>query len=142
MAVLTTENSEQWHVNRTEIGYNIEQGASHSYCGRTASRTWDLYIPKIMPLISMGTRKVSSVSLNSSILANSSECKPTINGTVKTQNFINVPKHPKAKFAQRWKMHGIEVEVEILNHNVDNMRITDTYDNSHALPHELPLEVG
>lgn len=134
MSNLTTTNSESWKLSNYEIGYNVERGTSHRYCGRTNSGNWDLYIPKIMPLITQGTRKITTVTLDSSIFINNQNCKPIVSRYISSQNFITVPKHPKASFVNKYKKHGIKVEVEVLNANVDNMRITDTYDESHFYP--------
>lgn len=137
MSNLTTVNSESWNLSNYEIGYNVERGTSHNYCGLTGSRNWNLYIPKIMPLITHGTCKTKTVALNSSIFINNKDCKPTVSRSVISQNFITVPKHPKATFENKYKKHGIKVEIEVLNDNVDNMRITDTYDESHFYPPHL-----
>ena len=51
----TGSNLERWHLNKTEIAYNLEKTAQ-TY-GDTEAASWKLYVPKIMPLITMGIPK-------------------------------------------------------------------------------------
>ena len=48
-------NIESWHLNKTEIAYNLEATASTQ--GDTEAAQWKLNVPKIMPLIAVGSPK-------------------------------------------------------------------------------------
>ena len=47
-----------------------------------------VYIPSLMPNISMGRPKTTPVSLNRSCFCNANECKPSVSTTINTQNFV------------------------------------------------------
>ena len=47
-----------------------------------------VYIPSLMPNISMGYPRTTQVSLNRSCYCNANECKPSVSTTINTQNFV------------------------------------------------------
>ena len=124
----TGSNLERWYLNKTEIAYNLEKTAQ-SY-GDTEAASWKLYVPKIMPLITMGIPKESTEQLSSSMFINEKSCKPTIQSTIKTRNYILATRPANCSFRYQFKKHGIQLEVEVLHQNLDNLRITNTIDNS------------
>lgn len=132
MANHILRNVEPWHLNNQESAYNVESSSGHSGCGSTRSGSWRVYIPKIMPLITMGTARRSRVSIDTSILVNASGCRPTLNRIVSELNYIMADKPASVGFANKWKKHGMPLEVEVLHSNVDNIRVTNVYDNSHG----------
>lgn len=132
-------NSEPWHLNTKEIAYNIEDGNGHTHCGDPKSHTWKIYVPKIMPLIPMGTAKDSRVIIDSSILINARTCRPTINRIISSHNYILADKPGSVGFGGKYKDQGMEIEIEVLHDNVDNLRITNVYDNTHFHPWEDEL---
>lgn len=121
-------NLESWSLNKTEIGYNLEKTAS-SY-GDTEAAEWKLYVPKIMPLIDMGIPKETTVQLSSAIFINEKSCKPTVQSTIKSRNWLKGTRPANCSFRYQYKKHGIQIEVEVLHENLDNLRITNTIDQS------------
>lgn len=134
MANHILRNAEPWHINNQETAYNVESSGGHGGCGSTRSGSWRVYIPKIMPLISMGTARRSRVSIDTSILVNASSCRPTLNRIISELNYIMADKPSSVGFANPWKGHGMKLEVEVLHNNVDNIRVTNVFDNSHTHP--------
>jgi hypothetical protein len=54
----------------------------------TSSGNLRVYIPSLMPQISMGDPKSTPIALNSSCYINATDCKPTIASKINTQNFV------------------------------------------------------
>ena len=89
-----------------------------------------LFIPKLMPMISFGTPKNSTESLDKSIFINDPACKPSPDSTVQTQNFKTVPKPDNRKFARTVLTQGVTMQVEVKNGNPDEMYISTKVDPS------------
>ena len=55
-----------------------------------------VYIPSLMPLITMGTPTITPVSLNKACYCNANDCNPSIGSNLNTQNFVTAtsPYHP------------------------------------------------
>lgn len=121
-------NIESWHLNKTEIAYNLEATASTQ--GDTEAAQWKLNVPKIMPLVAVGIPKETVTALSPSIFINDKACKPTIQNSVKTRNYLVATRPANCSFKFQRKKHGIQLEVEVLHENLDNLRITNTIDNS------------
>lgn len=47
-----------------------------------------VHFPKLMPLVQKG----STIVFNRNILVNDTKCKPTLANSIKTQNFISIPR--------------------------------------------------
>lgn len=62
----------------------------------TSSGDLKVYIPSLMPLISMGRATITPVSLNKSCYCNAADCKPSVASQLSTQNFVTAlaPHHP------------------------------------------------
>lgn len=121
-------NIKRWNLGKTEIAYNLEKTATTT--SSTEAPEWKLYIPKIMPMITMGLPKETTVQLPASPFINDKGCKPVINSTIKSRNYLLASRPANCSFAYARKRHGIELEVEVLHENLDNLRITNTIDNS------------
>lgn len=122
-------NIESWHLNKTEIAYNLEKTATT--LGDTESAEWWLYVPKIMPLIEKGLPKeiVEPLSANGMFL-NVPECRPAVQTSIKSRNYIKATRPANCSFQYQYKTHDMRLEVEVLHENPDNLRITNTIDNS------------
>jgi hypothetical protein len=124
---INNTNLTTWTINDNEIGkYTISPKGS-------SGGTLPLYIPKLMPLISMGKRKTTTTGINSSCYCNASECKPNIGSTtVSIQNFINVPPQSNRSFSLPIFYYGDTIQVEVHNGNVDELYLSTRVDNSHV----------
>ena len=58
----------------------------------SSSGSLKVYIPAIMPQITMGSPKITPVSLNQSCFINSDDCKPSISSMLNTQNYVTAKK--------------------------------------------------
>lgn len=122
-------NIENWSLGKTEIAYNLEKTASVR--GDTEAAEWQLYVPKIMPLIEKGLPKEVTAPLTpKSIFINTQDCMPVVQASIKTRNYIKASRPANCSFTYRHKFHDMELEVEVLHDNPDNLRITNTIDNS------------
>ncbi len=121
-------NIEGWSLNKTEIAYNLEKTAATH--GDTEASQWKLNVPKIIPLIPVGLPKETVAQLSSSIFINDKACKPVVQKSIKTRNYLVATRPANCSFKFQHKKHGIQLEVEILHENLDNLRITNTIDQS------------
>lgn len=80
------DTTTSYNIEKLEYAYNTEM-ANYS-----APPTIQMYIPKLMANIGMGTPTTFTGSINGSIFANDASCKPSPPGTVTLQNYITVPK--------------------------------------------------
>lgn len=121
-------NIKPWSLGKTEIAYSMEK-TPNTY-GRTEDAEWMLYVPKIMPLIDKGIPTEKSYNLRPSLFVNEASCKPVIQTTIKTRNYIKAGRPANCSFKYPRKPYSMQVEVEVLHNNPDNLRITNTIDNS------------
>ena len=76
----------------------------HSSGDGTSIGDLKVYVPALMPNISMGVSKITPVSLNKACFANATDCKPSVSSKLSTQNFItakesfNSYKHPYYRY--------------------------------------------
>lgn len=121
---INNTNLTTWTVNDNEIGkYTISPKGS-------SGGTLPLYIPKIMPNISMGKKKTFTVGINKSCYCNASECKPNVASTLTGQNYINVPPQANRSFQNPLFYYGDTIQVEIQSGNVDEIYLSTRVDNS------------
>lgn len=122
-------NIQPWHLNKTEIAFNLEKTAST--LGDTEAAEWQLYVPKLMPLIEKGFPKETVVNLQvNSMFLNAPDCKPAVQTSIKSRNYIKATRPANCSFTYKHKKHDIKLEVEVLHNNPDNLRVTNTIDNS------------
>lgn len=69
-----------------------------------------VYIPSLMPLITMGNPRVTPVSLNKSCYCNSNDCKPAISSKLDTQNYVTArASYNEYKYGCYWFGSGLRV---------------------------------
>lgn len=124
----TGSNIKGWSLNKTEIAYNLEKTASTR--GDTEAAEWKLFVPKLMPLITKGIPRETVEPLSSAMFLNAPDCKPTVQASVKSRNYVVASRPANCSFAYRHKTHDMQIEVEVLHNNPDNLRITNTIDKS------------
>lgn len=121
-------STQKWSMNETEKAYNLE--ITEDTKSPTEDEEWKLNIPKVMPLIGIACWKDIPTGLPSSIYANAPDCRPVVQATIITQNYIKVKRPRNCSFTYRYKCHRMQVEVNALYKNIDEIRITNTIDNS------------
>ncbi len=123
-------NVSKWEINDNEIA---------KYCpapyGSAYASSFQLYIPTLMPLIN-GPSKPTQVisSLSSTCYLNDTTCKPSIAKTIKTQNYKTVPRYENNSFQHSIFYQGASMQIEVINKDVHDMRVTNRVDNSTDLP--------
>ena len=74
--------------------YNLNKSVSaiyvHSNPYGPATGAIKIYIPTLMPEISMGVARITPASLNKSCFSNAQDCKPSISSMINTQNYVTV----------------------------------------------------
>lgn len=121
-------STERWSMNEVEIAYNLEKTPSTR--GKTEDPVWKLNIPKIMPLIPIACWVDSKDSLSKSIFANAPDCMPVVQQIITVRNYIEVTRPRNCSFTYKYKPHRMKVEVNALYKNIDDIRITNTIDES------------
>lgn len=122
------------HVNKWDIG----DTENAKYCpvpyGSSRANSLQLYIPTLMPLIG-GPSKPTQVisSLSSSCFLNDVSCKPSVAGTIRTQNYKTVPVYDNRDFKYPYFYNGANLLVEVINKDVHNMRVSNKIDESTIL---------
>lgn len=125
---VANDNLVQWQLSDTEIAFNLEKTARTR--SNSQAEEWKLYVPKIMPLIEMGLPKETGCQLSSTGFVNEKSCRPVIQSSIKERNYILARRPANCSFVQPSKWHGMKIEVEVLNHNPDNLRITNHIDGT------------
>lgn len=102
-----------------------------------SSSPLQLYVPLLMPLLSLGIPKITPVSNSSSCLKNDSSCKPRISSTISTQNYLTIPIHDNRSFKEGFFWQGDIVKIELYNDNLEEMYVNTKIDNSSdcTIPH-------
>ena len=119
------KNMSEWSVDEHEIAkYAPIEGAANA-------SSLKLYIPKILPFVPFGTPTQTVTNISKSFLLNADQCKPSIATTIKTQNYLTVPRYANNSFAHSLLRHGSRLIVEVLNRNVDTIRVTNREDPSY-----------
>lgn len=126
---LSNTNLTNWCMSDYEVGYTIVP----PWCSSGGSL--QLYIPKLMPDISQGRPKSTTVQLNKSCFINDKKCEPPVSSSISTQNYITVPPQDNRTFQDPIFYPGSRVYVEVHNRNPDNLFITTKEDNSSPYPY-------
>jgi hypothetical protein len=89
---------------------------------------YGIKVPKIMPMLLPKANKV----FNKNILINDASCKPSINGSVSTQEYITVRRSANCSLAHKANIYGIvsantPVTCTCLNGNIKNLVLTDCF---------------
>lgn len=125
MANSTTNNVDEWNLSDVEVAHVICSGSRTSSGGSK-----QVYIAKLMPQISMGKPKPTSVGLNKSCIINDSKCKPAVSAKVSTLNYITAPPRANRNFQHSLLSYGATIEVEVRDKNPDNLYISNKVDPS------------
>lgn len=120
-------NLKQWSLN------NIETGKS---CGSNSRQVFNVYVPKVLPLVSFEKPKQETVALNKSCFINDETCKPSVSSTVTIRNYIEMYLSSNSKISTKSLAdlpvkHGTELKIEIQNKNVDKMFVISTADKKY-----------
>ena len=76
----------------------------------TSKGSLKVYIPSLMPNITMGLPKSTPVALNKSCYCNASECKPSVSSQLNTQNYVTADK-PYSPFNEDCYYYGSGIAV-------------------------------
>lgn len=108
-------NTTKWKVSSVEVArYAPKRGNANA-------SSLKLYIPKLMPLIAEGTPKQEIHSILSTCYANASACKPSIAKTIKTQNYITVPRHINQPFGNNSIQGESKIKVTVSFSEYNNL---------------------
>lgn len=121
----TNNNIEVWNLSDVEKA-KIVCGGSYT----SASKTQNVYMTKLMPLISIGKPKSTPTSLNKSCIINDTSCKPYVSSTVKSLNYFTVSLPDNQSFGHARLSYGATVEVYVRDKNPDYMMLHNTVDPS------------
>ena len=122
------DNLVSWELSDTEIAFNLEKTAKTR--SSSQAEEWKLFVPKIMPLLQMGLPKETVCPLDSTGFINEKSCRPVIQRSIKECNYVLARRPANCSFVQPTKWHGMKIEVEVLNKNPDNLRITNHIDGT------------
>ena len=98
------------------------------------SPTQNLYITKLMPQISFGKPKSTSVALNKSCICNDTKCKPAVSSRISSKNYVTLSTQANRSFKHNYFHPGDTVQVEVRNDNPDDMYLSTKVDPSTILP--------
>lgn len=117
-------NLTKWELNDTEVAYYVRSPYGSS------SGSLPLYIPKLMPNISMGKARSTRVNLNKSCYCNDSGCKPAVSSQLSSQNYLTISPQQNRSFREPHFRYGAKIQIEVHNQNDYEMYITTKIDNS------------
>lgn len=123
MSIVNPLNVHKWDLGNMEVGKYVTASSGSS------SGTLKLYIPKLMPFISMGMAKASPIGISKSCFANADTI--AVATTLQSQNFLSVPPQDNRSFKLPRLSFGGRVFVEIRNKNPDTRYVSTKEDNSH-----------
>lgn len=95
-----------------------------------SSSSFNMYIPKLMPLIAQGEPKSTNETIDNNIFVNASDCKPTTSGTVQTQNYVKVKAFSNLDLQFKGDINGIihkgaRFMLLVMDKNIGDMYVTD-----------------
>jgi hypothetical protein len=121
---MESSNMEYWKIEPEEKAYYAP------VMGLANLTPLQLYIPKIMPLITKGVPKTTKSNLRATCFVNDSACKPVVASSITTQNFKSVPRYDNQVFARSYLKQNALIVLEVCNGNADDMHITTKVDRS------------
>lgn len=94
------------------------------------AETFRLYLPKLMPMFPCDTPVFNNWLFNNNVFLNDDVCKPRSISTIKTQNFITVPRHLSRDFSPRADGSGnlpkdSKFIVQVMDENIRDIRVSD-----------------
>lgn len=116
---------DKWNLNKEEIGYYVGKSNIAS-----DSKNFNVYIPKILPLIQKGTASIRTEPISTSGIINASACMVSPSSSIKTQNYITVETDDNINFKRPVFKYGCKLRIVFTEKNIDSGRITNTIDSS------------
>ena len=127
--------AEPWEMNEEEVAY-ISQPANV----KTAP-TFKCYVPKMMPALSGGVALDIPEFFDTNFLCNSPECKPTLNPTVTTSNYVTVKNVKNI----HWKYNTLpingKVRIQSTGKATENLKITSKLDPTTGEDFDLEMAI-
>lgn len=119
-------NLVSYTINAKEYARNVDKPS-------ISPSSIQAHIPSLMPKIPMGLpRSVPSISINPSMFANDTSCRPKPVSVLSTQNYVTIPKWPNEQphFSSKddgyYRMERYsQFLVDIVNGDIRNMRISN-----------------
>lgn len=121
---INPNNIEDWYLEEYEVAK-----VSPISCASNGG-SLQLYIPKLMPLISFGIPKASPETLSKSIFINDDTCKPNVSSTIMSQNYKTVTRPTNRKFYKDTLKSGMQVQVEVKHNNPQEIYVSTKIDPS------------
>lgn len=118
MTMMHTGLSE-YDISGEEIGVLVS-GA------HITSTKFNVYIPKLMPLITKSTSTVNKV-FNKNIFVNDKGCAISASNTVSTRGYLTIGRHDSCYLTNNGNSiaSGTSVKIQVMGGSVDNMLIMD-----------------
>lgn len=118
MSMMHTGLSE-YDISGEEIGVLVS-GA------HITNTKFNVYIPKLMPLISRGTGNINKV-FNKNIFVNDSGCSVSPSNSVSTRGYLTIGRHDSCYLSNNGNgiSAGTMVKIQVMGGSVDNMLIMD-----------------
>lgn len=115
---------ERWYLPDVIIGRYVD------IIGPANATEIALHVPALMPNIPFGLRNITTSSLSNSCFCNDSSCKPSLSGSIQTQNYLMLPVQANRAFRKTHFKRGMELELDSLNGNPDIITISNRRDPS------------
>lgn len=121
------ENLENIQLNTMEYGFLMKNTSYNA-------SSFPIKIPKLFPLAGTSAKESTIAIDNNNIFVNAPDCKPTVSSTIKTSNYINVPKLRNANLSHKVPNYpdsstipsGTRFLVMVMNENINDIYITDS----------------
>lgn len=115
-------STEKWSLGTTEYG---------KACGTGTQSKIKVWMGKVLPLIPFAKPNSKMVPLNKGCIINDSKCRPQISSQVRSVNYITVP--VAEGLDGRNIKHGTKVRIDVTNHSVDQLVVTNTETTTSSL---------
>lgn len=127
--------AEPWEMNEEEVAY-VTQPANVKI-----SPTFKCYVPKMMPALTGGVALDIPEFFDTNFLCNSPECKPTLNPTVTTSNYVTV----KNVRNLHWKKDTLglnsKVRIKSTGGATENLKMTSKLDPTTGEDFDLEMAI-
>lgn len=114
------------HTGLTEYDISGEEIGILVTGARITNTRFNVYIPKLMPLISRGTNNINKV-FNKNIFVNDTACAVSPSNTVTTRGYLTIGRHDSCYLSNDGNSisEGTRVKIQVMGGSVDNMLIMD-----------------
>ena len=127
--------AEPWEMNEEEVAY-VTQVANVK-----SSPTFKCYVPKMMPALTGGIALDKPEFFNTSFLCNSPECKPTINPTVTTSNYVTVNNVKNLHWKKDTMGINAKVRIQSTGKSTENLKMTSKLDPTMGNDFDMDMAV-